>query len=236
MDIVLLCGGRGLRLGKITKQTPKPLLIVNQEPFLKYILSQIDCKNTGKVYICTGYKTKLFKIFLTKTKFKYIKPIISEGHWSWETGKRLKNLKNKISKNFLILYGDNYINFSFQKYLYLLAEKKYNFSLLIQKTKLCNDGYGNVNIKNNLIDIYSNIRKPKFKYCDLGYIKCTDKIFNYYDKQNKNESLTLILNRLSLNEKLNYIITKNKLITLTNEKKLKTANIYFKNIKFLDNI
>ena len=93
-----------------------------------------------------------------------------------------------------------------------------------------------MNIKNNLIDVYSNIRKPKFKYCDLGYIKCTKKIFDYYDTKNDNVSLTLILNKLSLNEKINYVITKNKFITLTNKKKLKTANLYFKNVNFLNNI
>ena len=39
MDVVVLCGGRGLRLGSITKKIPKPLLNVNQEPFLRYILN-----------------------------------------------------------------------------------------------------------------------------------------------------------------------------------------------------
>ena len=33
LDLVILCGGRGTRLGKITKNIPKPLLKINDESF-----------------------------------------------------------------------------------------------------------------------------------------------------------------------------------------------------------
>ena len=36
---VILVGGKGLRLGKITKKTPKPLLKINNKPFLDYLIN-----------------------------------------------------------------------------------------------------------------------------------------------------------------------------------------------------
>lgn len=237
MDIVILCGGRGLRLGAVTKKIPKPLVNINNRPILSYILDQIDLKETGNVFICTGYKSKHFENYLQKKELKFIKPITSKGHWTWDTGRRLFELRSKLSDNFIILYGDNYVNFSFSKYLSLLNKKKYVFSLLLQNAILCDDGHGNVNIKNlNKVEIYSDIRSNKYKYSDLGYIKCTKKIFNYFDEKNKNESLTIILNRLTSNKTVNCIITKNKFITITNQAKLKIANIYFKRLKYLNSI
>lgn len=39
-DVVILCGGRGTRLGSLTHATPKPLLPIGEEPFLLRLLLQ----------------------------------------------------------------------------------------------------------------------------------------------------------------------------------------------------
>ncbi|MDA9768364.1 NDP-sugar synthase, partial [Candidatus Pelagibacter sp.] len=42
---VVLCGGFGTRLGKITLKTPKPLLTFNKIPFLNYIIKNLSRHN-----------------------------------------------------------------------------------------------------------------------------------------------------------------------------------------------
>ena len=49
----ILAGGIGSRLGKITKTTPKPLLKVNGEYFINYILEKIYLTGFKEVYIKT---------------------------------------------------------------------------------------------------------------------------------------------------------------------------------------
>ena len=39
--IFILVGGKGKRLGTLTKKTPKPLLKFNGKPFLDYILHNL---------------------------------------------------------------------------------------------------------------------------------------------------------------------------------------------------
>jgi NDP-sugar pyrophosphorylase family protein len=39
LDLVILAGGLGKRLGVITKKTPKPLLKINGIPFLRHIIN-----------------------------------------------------------------------------------------------------------------------------------------------------------------------------------------------------
>ena len=36
---LILVGGKGTRLGKLTKKNPKPLLQVNQKPFLDFVIN-----------------------------------------------------------------------------------------------------------------------------------------------------------------------------------------------------
>jgi NDP-sugar pyrophosphorylase family protein len=39
-DLVILVGGRGTRLGSITKKTPKPLVKIIDKPFLDHLLKR----------------------------------------------------------------------------------------------------------------------------------------------------------------------------------------------------
>tara|TARA_A100001011_G_scaffold391868_2_gene478232 strand:+ start:1985 stop:2683 length:699 start_codon:yes stop_codon:yes gene_type:complete len=229
MDIVILCGGRGSRLSELTGKTPKPLIKVNGIPMIKYILDQIDYKFFKNVYICTGYKSIQFDNYLRKLSFNHINLIISKGDWRWDTGRRLNEIKNKLNKNFLVLYGDNYVDMQINDYLQLSGQLKNNFVFLLQDKKICADGDGNVdiNFEKKIVKHYSQKRLKKYRYCELGYLKLNKKIFQYFDSLNKNESLPSILEKLSLNEKINYIITKNKFIAITDIKKLKKANQFF---------
>ena len=57
---IILAGGRGLRLGSITKTIPKPMIKVNGKFFIQYILDQILNLNL-KVVISIGYKSNFFR-------------------------------------------------------------------------------------------------------------------------------------------------------------------------------
>ena len=58
---LILAGGFGTRLGKLTKKTPKPLIEFNKKPFLHYIISQLIKHQIPKIYILTHYKHYIFK-------------------------------------------------------------------------------------------------------------------------------------------------------------------------------
>ena len=40
-ECIILAGGLGSRLGKITKKIPKPLIKVNGKPFILYIIENL---------------------------------------------------------------------------------------------------------------------------------------------------------------------------------------------------
>lgn len=231
MDVVILCGGRGKRLGKITDHIAKPLVTINNKPLLLYTLIQLDKEKFKRVFLCTGYKSYQFERFLNEIKFKNIKIILSKGHWRWETGKRIYHLKNKLSCKFMVLYGDNFVDF--KKYNYLKNRKSFkgNFTFLIQNKLYSNDGEGNIKINKKKDSIhYSVKRREDYNYVELGYMILSKKCFKYFEG-NKNESFTMVLNKLSEAEKIKYVITRDKYVTITNHKKLKEASKYLNNIQ-----
>ena len=77
--IIILCGGKGLRLRPITKDIPKPLVMLNDKPILQYILNQFIKYRFNKFLIATGYKSNKIKNFL-KNNFQTLDyKIINSG-------------------------------------------------------------------------------------------------------------------------------------------------------------
>ena len=65
---IILVGGKGSRLGKITKKIPKPLLKINGKPFLSYLLDFLIRYKIKKIILITKYKYQQFnKIYNGKT-------------------------------------------------------------------------------------------------------------------------------------------------------------------------
>ena len=60
---MILVGGKGKRLGKITKDTPKPLVQIQDSVFLDYLLDYIQkkIKNINKIYFIAGYLGKMIE-------------------------------------------------------------------------------------------------------------------------------------------------------------------------------
>jgi NDP-sugar pyrophosphorylase family protein len=52
---IILAGGRGTRLGALTEQTPKPLLMVRGRPFLFHVLDYLLGQGIRRVVLATGY-------------------------------------------------------------------------------------------------------------------------------------------------------------------------------------
>ena len=59
-DLVILVGGRGERLGKITKHTPKPLIKIRNKKFLDIMLSNLIKYNFKRIFLICSYKKKIF--------------------------------------------------------------------------------------------------------------------------------------------------------------------------------
>ena len=71
-DAVILCGGFGKRLSKLTKYTPKPLLKILKKPFLFFLIKNLERFKLKNIILLTHYKSKSFKLFLKQNKFDNI--------------------------------------------------------------------------------------------------------------------------------------------------------------------
>ncbi|MDC2968850.1 HAD-IIIA family hydrolase [Candidatus Pelagibacter sp.] len=226
-DLVILCGGRGTRLGNLTRKTPKPLIKFNKEPFIEKILKFYQRYQFSNIYLLAGYKGEMFferynNKFINFTKIKVILEKTPMG-----TAGALHNIKKIIKNNFLLINADSYIDYDFLKF------QKIKFKLakmLIVK----NDNYKE-NKKLACLDIKKN--KVIFKnnkghnYMNAGVYFLNKKIINYIP--NKFCSLEEdVLPNLIKKGKINGQKVDNPFIDMGTKKNLVRVNKFFKKLTY----
>ena len=114
---VILCGGKGTRLGTLSKKLPKSLVLVKNKPIIWYIIKMLKRNGFNHFILPIGYKGKLITKFIKKSKDlnNYNIQIVNTGVES-SISNRILKIKNLIkSNNFLLLNGDAIFDFNIKK-------------------------------------------------------------------------------------------------------------------------
>jgi dTDP-glucose pyrophosphorylase/CBS domain-containing protein len=59
LTAVVMAGGKGTRLGPLTRETPKPMLPVGDRPLLEHIVEQLQTSGISRVALTTHYKSEV---------------------------------------------------------------------------------------------------------------------------------------------------------------------------------
>ena len=109
---VILCGGKGTRLGALSKKIPKTLVKIQKKEILWYIIKFLGLSGFRHIILPLGYKGEQIKKFLKKNKFDDLNIETHDTGVSTNIGSRLYKIAHKIKyENFLLLNGDAVFNF-----------------------------------------------------------------------------------------------------------------------------
>ena len=122
-DIVILVGGRGSRINKFTKKTPKPLIKIGSRPFLDQLICKLIKYNFKKIYLLCSYKKEIFFNKYHKKKIHNSQIICIDEGQQKDTGGALYKLRNKIKNNFILMNGDTYFDIDLNNILSMKMNK-----------------------------------------------------------------------------------------------------------------
>jgi CBS domain-containing protein len=116
-EVVIMAGGKGMRLRPLTKNIPKPMLKVGNKPILEIIVEKFKESGYKNFVICVNYKSKIItNYFGDGTKFgvkiRYIKEKKRMG-----TAGALSLFEKKPQEPFFVINGDLLTNLNFNKML-----------------------------------------------------------------------------------------------------------------------
>ncbi len=105
MQVVILVAGRGERMGKLTENCPKPMLLIKNKPKLAWTLENLP-KEITEIVLVVGYLGEQIKNFFGKEyagrKIKYVEQKKLNG-----SAGAVRLAQSLIQGKFLVLMGDD---------------------------------------------------------------------------------------------------------------------------------
>jgi D,D-heptose 1,7-bisphosphate phosphatase len=110
---VILCGGRGTRLGALTARAPKPLLQIDEAPFLEILLFELGRHGLKRIVLLAGFEASHLATYAQSTvlrsQFGLDIEVIIEPEPAG-TGGALWHARDLLDDSFLLLNGDSWFD------------------------------------------------------------------------------------------------------------------------------
>jgi len=154
---VILCGGKGTRLGPIGKKLPKTLIKLQGKEILWYILKILKKNNFNHIILPIGYKGSKIKHFIRKNRKLISNVNLIDTGVETNIGKRISMITSYIlSSDFLLLNGDAVFDFDLNKMFLTHKKQKRDITFISSEHTY---PYGTVGVRNNkIIDFNRNLK------------------------------------------------------------------------------
>lgn len=174
MQTVILCGGKGMRMGQ--NELPKPLFPIGDKPILWHIMRIYAYYGFKDFILCLGYKGKKIRDYFASTKEWSIK-FVDTG-LETNTGGRLKRVENYIEEDcFFATYGDGLADINLNRLLDF--HKKHNKAAVLTAVRPCSP-FGIVDICSRTASVTHFKEKPKLDHwINGGFFVFGRDIFKY---------------------------------------------------------
>ena len=240
---VIMVGGKGPRMGKLTKALPKCLLKVGDFSIISHLVTQLRMTNINKIILCTGYLNKkikeycndkifndsdkiLIRLKIPLKKFKFPELVFCVSGSTDSTSNRLLLAKKKIDDEFfLYLYGDTLLKPNIKSMIRSLKKKKLSGVITISNPP---SKFGIIKTKKNIITSFEEKKIINNVWVNSGWIILKKKILNKLKKSSQNFENYLFKEEIR-KKKMGYYKNKGIYLPIDRVNDLENARMIFKN-------
>jgi len=142
-EAIILAGGFGTRLQKVVQDTPKPMALINDRPFLEYQINYLKNYGVEHVILSVGYLSEQI-IEHFKDSFNGVEIEYAIENTPLGTGGGIKLAFNKLkTREAIVVNGDTIFDINIKDFYTKHKEKESNFSLALRNVPEVKR-YGNV--------------------------------------------------------------------------------------------
>lgn len=187
IDVLILCGGQGKRLRKVSANMPKPMAQVGGRAFLDIVIDYMANFGFRRFILGLGYKSDMIKAHYSTRKNPKLEILFSCEKVPLDTGGAVKKAKGLIkSSPFLVLNGDSFCKFNPLDLLRFHKQKKSLITILLKRISDAKE-YGEVKIDKSwrILEFSEKNSRVKKSLINAGVYIFDKKMFNLMPRLSK---------------------------------------------------
>lgn len=190
-SVVIMAGGLGTRLKDLTREIPKPMLKVGEDPMLQHIINNFKQYGYNNILISVNYKAEIIENYFQDgfaygVKISYIKENKRLG-----TAGGIKLAEDYLHKPFFVINGDVFTNLNVQNMMDFHMNNEFDITVGVRKYTF-RIPYGVLDVENNFIN--SVKEKPVIDYLINGGVYCINPNLIKYIPQDTYFEITDLIN------------------------------------------
>jgi len=107
--VVIMSGGKGVRLDPFTKILPKPLIPIGDKPIIEIIMEKLYSYGFHNFILTLNYKKEYIKMFIRENMFPFSVTWVEEKEYMGSAGS-LSLLRDSLNESFIITNCDTILN------------------------------------------------------------------------------------------------------------------------------
>jgi NDP-sugar pyrophosphorylase family protein len=207
MQIAIIAGGLGTRLGPITKNTPKSMIMISGKPFIEHQMQLLKKAGIDNIVLCLGHQSELIQDYCGDgSKFGLNIKYSCESN-PLDTAGALKLASHLLEDYFFTLYGDSYILVDFYEMLTRLLSKNKLALMSVYKNSNQFDR-SNTIIENDVVTYYNKEKSEGCNYIDYGVNLFNKDVLRFVPENTSYSLGTLFAKLIEQKELLAYQVEK----------------------------
>jgi dTDP-glucose pyrophosphorylase len=168
VDVVIMAGGKGMRLRPLTEKNPKPLLKIGDKPILEHSLRSYEQYGVKSIHITTNYLAEKINSFVDSIKEDFRTPIktIKEDKFLGTIG--AVRLVKEINQDYVLISNSDLLtNLDYEAFFVDFIQNDAEMSVVSIPYRI-KIPYAIMDIKENYIESFQE--KPNYTYFSNGGI------------------------------------------------------------------
>ncbi|WP_077612312.1 nucleotidyltransferase family protein [Clostridium sp. Marseille-P2415] len=134
MQAVLLAGGLGTRLRSVVSDRPKPMALIEEKPFMEYVVMELRKHGVTEIIFAVGYKGSMVEEYFKNGSEWGIRVSYAYEEELLGTAGAIKNAGQKVTEDrFLVLNADTFYQIDYTRLMTLSEERGLDMALVLRE-------------------------------------------------------------------------------------------------------
>ena len=155
MQAILLAGGLGTRLQSVVNDRPKPMALIQEKPFMEYVIHELGKHGITDIIFAVGYKGSMVEEYFKDGSDFNINVSYAYEEERLGTAGAIKNAgKLAAEDRFFVLNADTFYQIDYSRIMKLHEEKDLDMALVLRKVPDVSR-YGEAVLENHMLTAFN---------------------------------------------------------------------------------